>query len=56
MKSKKTVTLTIDRDLLRKIQTLARIDRRSISNYVEGLIKAHVEGQMDGQYQIMLRD
>ena len=44
MKSKKTVTLTIDRDLLRKIQTLARIDRRSISNYVEILIANHIDG------------
>ena len=47
MKSKKTVTLTIDRDLLRKIQTLARIDGRSISNYLNMLIKRHIEGKKE---------
>ena len=45
MKSKKTVTLTIDRDLLRKIQTLAKIDGRSISNYINMLIRKHIEGE-----------
>jgi len=45
VKSKKTVTLTIDRDLLRKIQTLAKIDGRSISNYLNMLIKRHIDGK-----------
>ena len=44
-KTKDTVTLTIDRDLLRRLKRLAQLDRRSISNYTEGLIKSHVEGK-----------
>jgi len=40
---KQKLTLSIDKDLRRRVKRLADIDGRSLSNYVCQVLKAHVE-------------
>ena len=46
-KKKEKVTLTVDPDLKRRLERLAKIDGRSISNYLNMLIKRHIEGKKE---------
>ena len=40
---KKSVSLTLDGPLLERLQTLAEEDDRSLSSYINQVLKAHLE-------------
>jgi len=42
---RKTISLTMPRDLHRKLERLAEIDRRKVSNYIAKVIMSHIEGK-----------
>ena len=43
-KIKMVISLLLTPDLMRKLKSLAAIDRRSVSNYVAIVIERHIDG------------
>ena len=46
--AKEKLTLSMDAELLRKLKKLAKIDRRSLSNYVGLVLENHIERTKEG--------
>lgn len=44
---KEKISITIDGDLLQKIRTMAEDDDRSLSQYINIVLKNHIEKQKD---------
>ena len=42
---KEKISITIDEDLLKKIKTLAEEDDRSLSQYINIVLKQHIENK-----------
>lgn len=46
---KDTISITLDEDVLKQVRILAERDDRSVSSYINLVLKAHLEGQKSCQ-------
>jgi len=47
--SKKQISITLDAPILKEVRLLAQEENRTLSGYINTLLKAHVERRKEGE-------